>query len=712
MPAPRPTLRAVRSLARYLVMAPVVVGACLPTATRRLSPQDESDAGTPPAVIVDGGGRDSGDVPVAKPHALLGVDPQHGPFNGGTLTAIRGKGFAKNTRVWFGDSEATDGLLVLDTERLQVPSPPADPGRVDVVVQNGDDESTRAKLEGGFTYDAFYLDPTSGPTAGGTVVTIHAEAKIFDDSTAVTIDQAPCEIEQIQSPTELTCRTPPGTPGAKPVKVTTGDEAPIDVLDAFSYVVSTNGYKGGLSGDKLDGQIDVLVLDDLAGQAVPGATVLAGTDAASALVTKTDSFGTASIASDELGSKATITVAKKCFQPQTFIDVPVQKLTVFLEPELSPACGDAGDIPAGGGVPGKSGSVSGELVWPYDGEVRQNGFGNVPAPNEDDVKRVAYVFRLGAKPTDRFSLPSAVSAITPDTPGTVGYGFYLSTPPGNFTLYALAGLETKDRVFTPYALGLTRGVAVGTNQTNSNVFIQVDLPLDHTLRVNAKGPQPTERGPDRLEAKLAIEVGSEGYVLLPNGLQSSLLPGSGTFDFVGIPPLTGSLTGTRYVATALAATGDAEGTPRSAVGLYATVTDAEPIGVDAFVEVPSLVSPASSTAWNRTSLEIKTEKGGPAPDVTVVDVSSGNNLVTWRVIAPGAPERIELPDLLAVDPELGLVPGVLAIDVKQLVFPACDESAGTASTPTNCFTSYGSLATSMLAKGYRAYAEDVFFASY
>jgi len=721
MPAPRPTLRAVRSLARYLVMAPVVVGACLPTATRRLSPQDESDAGTPPAVVVDGGSKDSGDVPVAKPHALLGVDPQHGPFNGGTLTAIRGKGFAKNTRVWFGELEATDGLLVLDAERLQVPSPPADPGRVDVVVQNGDDESTRAKLEGGFTYDAFYLDPTSGPTAGGTVVTIHAESKLFDDSTVVTIDQAPCAIEQIASPTELTCRTPPGTPGAKPVKVTTGDDAPIDVLDAFSYVVSTNGYKGGLSGDKLDGQIDVLVLDDLAGEAVPGATVLAGTDAASALVTQTDSFGTASLASDELGAKATITVAKKCFQPQTFIDVPVQKLTVFLEPELSPACGDQGDIPAGGGVPGKSGSVSGELVWPYDGEVRMNGFGNVPAPNEDDVKRVAYVFRLGTKPTDRFSLPSAVSAITPDTPGTVGYGFYLSTPPGNFTLYALAGLETKDRVFTPYALGLTRGVAVGTNQTNSNVFIQVDLPLDHTLHVNAKGPTPTERGPDRLEAKLAIEVGSEGYVLLPNGLQSSLLPGPGTFDFVGIPPLTGSLTGTRYIATALAATGDAEGTPRSAVGLYATVTDTDPIGIcdarqtpcmNAFVEVPTLVSPASSTVWNRTSLELTTEKGGPAPDVTVVDVSSGNNLVTWRIIAPGAPERLVLPDLLAVDPELGLVPGVLAIDVKQLVLPACDESAGTAATPTNCFTSYGALATSMLAKGYRAYAEDVFFASY
>jgi len=648
-------------------------------------------------MIVDGGG-DPVDVPTTKPHSLLSVDPPHGSFSGGTLTALRGTGFTKSTRVWFGKNETPSAdVLVLDAQRLQVTSPPGDAGAADVVVQNGDDESTRATLEGGFTYDDFYLDPASGPTAGGTIVTLHAQDSLFADDTEVEIDQAPCEIDQVLSPTELTCRTPPGTPGTKRVRVTTGKDEPVDVLDAFSYVVSTNGYQGGLSGDPLDGQIDVLVLDDVAGLAVPDATVLAGNDASSALVAHTDSFGTASIASAKLGSAVTITVAKKCFQPQTFVDVPVQKLTVFLEPELSPACGDPGTIPVGGGVPGKGASVSGELVWPYDGEVRTHTFSNVPAPGSDDVKQVAYVFRLGAKPTDRFSLPSAVSAITPQSTGEVGASFYLATTPGNFTLYALAGLETSDRVFTPYAFGLTRGVAVGTNQTNSNVYIQVDLPLDHTLRIDANGPKPTSRGPDRLTASLAVQVGSEGYVLLPNGSLSTLLPSDGSFNFVGIPPLTGSLTGTRYIATAIADTGAAGGTPRSAVGLFAATTDAAPIGVGAFVEVPELGSPASSTPWNRTSFDLAHEKGGPTPDLTLIDVSSGNDLVAWRIVAPGAPEHVEVPDLSAIDPDLALVTGPLAINVKLVTI---DDF------------SYTTLATAKLTRGWRAYAEDVFFATY
>lgn len=675
-------------------------GACLPTGTRRLAPLDHGDDDAAPPLVVDGGVEPPDDAPTLRPHAILGIDPPHGRFAGGTLTAVRGNGFGRDARVWFGDNEVpAENVLVLDPQRLQVTSPPGDAGEADVVVQNGDDASTRATLKGGFTYDEFYLEPETGPTAGGSIVTIVAQAPLFDDTTQVEIDRLPCEIEELKSATELTCRTPSGTPGQKSVRVTTGDTSH-DVLEAFSYVVSNDGYQGGLSGAALDGQIQVLVLDNVEGLAIPGATVLAGTNADDVLQSKTDSFGTALIASSKLGSKATITIAKKCFQPQTFVDVPVEKLTVFLDPVLSPACGDDGEIPAGGGVPGKGGSVSGQLVWPFDGEVRMNGFGNVPAPVVDTVKQVAYVFRLSSRPTDKFSLPSAVSAITPETTGDVGYDFYLATSPGNFTLYALAGLEDRSQspyVFTPYAMGLTRGVAVGPNQTRSDVFIQIDLPLDHTLRLDATGPKPTSRGPDRLEAKLAIEVGSEGYVLLPNGLQSSLLPGSGTFDFVGIPALTGSLTGTRYIATALAATGAAAGTPRSGVGLYAATTDTAPIGVDAFLEVPTLDSPASSTRWNRTSFDLAREKGGPAPDLTLIDVSSGNDLVAWRIVAPGAPEHLEVPDLSAIDPELALVAGPLAVDVRLVTI---DDF------------SYATLATAKLTRGWRAYAEDVFFASY
>ncbi len=690
-----------RRLARSLLVVSVVGGACLPTRTQRLAPRDE-DAGVPPAIVTDGGGVVPGDAPILKPHAVLGVDPPHGPFSGGTLTAIRGNGFASSARVWFGDSEVPrENVLVLDPQRLQVTTPSGTPGQADVSVQNGDDESTRATLRGGFSYDDFHLEPSSGPTAGGTLVTLRAAAPLFDEDTQIEIDLAPCELDEIRSPEELTCRTPPGTPGAKRVRAITADGETLDVLDGFSYVIDNDGFRGGLSGKPLGGQIEVVVLNDAAGLAVPGATVLAGKHADSVLATRTDGFGTALIESPELGDEVTITVAMKCFQPQTFVDVPVSKLTVFLEPVLSPDCGELGELPVGGGTPGKGASVSGQLVWPLDGELKMNGFGNIPPPGSSDVKQVAYVFRLSSRATDTFNLPNPVAAITPDSIGDIGYSFYLSTSPGNFTLYALAGLEDRSRtpyVFTPYALGLTRGIAVGSSQSHSDVFIQVDVPLDHALKLDARGPTPTSRGPDRINANLAIEVGSEGYVLLPNGSQSSLLPTDGPFDFVGIPPLAGTLTGARYIATASAVTGAAKGTPLSAVGLFASLTDDTTIGVGAFLELPQLVTPESSSVWNRGSFELSRVAGGPTADLTLIDVASGDGLITWRIVAPGAPDVVEVPDLSAIDPELALVSGPIAIDVRVATL---DDF------------SYGSLATRQLnPRGWRAHAEDVFFASY
>ena len=61
--------------------------------------------------------------------------------------------------------------------------------------------------------------------------------------------------------------------------------------------------------------------------------------------------------------------------------------------------------------------------------------------------------------------PSAIAAVTPDAEGDIGYSFSLSTTPGNFTVYTLAGLEDRSHTpytFTPYAMGITRGVPGGS----------------------------------------------------------------------------------------------------------------------------------------------------------------------------------------------------------------------------------------------------------
>ena len=651
------------------------------------------DAGTPDTTV---------ELGPALPHSVLGVDPPDGSFAGGNLALVRGNGFTSDARVWFGDLELDKTAVVpIDPQRIQVTVPPGHAGAVDVTVQNGDDSSTSAVLSGGYTYDQFYANPATGPTSGGTIITLEGDGTAWTTDTVVLIDQSPCVATNVASPHELTCTTPPGTQGTKPIRVTNADKVEVDVLDAFTYDDSDNGFKGGLSGNTLDANLRVLALDNVTGLALPGATVVVGNDLASADVLQTDKNGVAVDSKPGLGPTRTVTIADRCYQPQTFVDVPVDTVTAFLDPILSPACGAKGQLPPSGGSSTYGASVSGEIVWPATAEFKRAGWIGVPAPKSSDEKLVAYVLRLASSPTARFVLPDASDAITPDSTGDRGYAFNDFGQPGNFTLYALAGLENRTLnppVFTAYQMGVVRGVAAEAGQVKSDVFIQIDVDLDNTLTLDLTPPTVTERGPDRVQASAAIQVGSEGYAPLPNGYISQILPLGGPLDFVGVPPLVGSLTGTSYIATARAVTGEAGGTPLSVVGLVSATTTNNPLQVDQFIEVPALGAPAPNTTWDGVSLASSRAAGGAPVDVIVYDIESAGGLVAWTVVTPGTTETLTVPDLNALSTDLGLTHGPLTITVSAAAVTGFD---------------YGTLTyRSLSANGWTSYATDVFYANY
>jgi hypothetical protein len=108
--------------------------------------------------------------------------------------------------------------------------------------------------------------------------------------------------------------------------------------------------------------------------------------------------------------------------------------------------------------------------------------------------------------------------------------------------------------------------------------------------------------------------------------------------------------------------------------------------------------PASSSAWSGTVLGLGREPGGPTPELTVIDIASGVALVTWRIVAPGAPGSVRVPDLRAVPGDVGLVSGPITVQVSVV---GIDDF------------SYGALRNRQLEpRGWRAYAQDTFFASY
>ena len=438
------------------------------------------------------------------------------------------------------------------------------------------------------------------------------------------------------------------------------------MLDGYTYEDSTNGFKGGLSGAPLAGNLKVLVYDNYTGDPVVGAFVIVGTDMATGLVSQADSTGVAVFSNAQLTSARTVTIAGHCHSPITFVDVPVDTVTVYLDPVLSPACASSGDPPPVGGKPSTPGAIRGELVWLGGSEFKKAPWLNIPAPGPGE-REAAYVFQANADPTANFQLPPQSTAIVPDSPGEIGYEFQMTSYAGNRTLYALAGLENKNTTppkFTAYAMGTVKGVNVKPGFVTPDVYIMMDRTLDQALTMDVTPPSPGPKGPDRMKANVSIMLGNDGFAILPGTQKTPLLPLSAPISFVGLPALDGSLIGSAYYSSARAVTGAQGSAPMSVVGrVLTTSTSVNPL-LEGFVGIPQLEAPASGSGWDGHHLATKYGSGGSAIDLSVYDISSGDGLVRWTITVPKGSHSIDVPNLsFLAFPEGGLPTGPITIGV-------------------------------------------------
>jgi hypothetical protein len=649
-------------LGPVLAVMATAAGACIASAPSGIHRQTDDGSGGG-IDVPDGGGPDALlDAGNGDPHAVLGADPPHGPFTGGQRVLVQGKGFGSDVRVWFGPNEVDSATLVaIDATRIQVETPPGQGGAVELVAQNGDDESTRRALAGGYVYDRLYAAPDEGPVSGGTTIEIIGQGTSWDETSVAKIDQQPCTTLVVESPTLLSCTVPQGTPGSKPVSVATGEETLV-VLDGYTYEDSDNGYKGGLSGDPIAGSIKVLAYDNFTGDPIPGAHALVGSSLDTALQASTDSYGVAVFDDPSLDGPRTVTVAAECHSPISFVDVTVDTVTVYLDPVLLPECAGDGDPPPVGGKPGASGLVFGELVWGMQNEFEKGDWSNVPVPQEGE-RQVAYVWVAGNDPGAEFQIPSGSLPVTPLSPGEYGYEFVIGAAAGNRALYALAGLEDQSFQpprFTAYVMGILKGVPITPDVTVDDVYIPMVRTLDQALVWEVESPAPGPKGPDRLRGSVAIMLGNDGFGILPSAKKTPLLPLSGPLSFIGVPALDGDFLGSSYLSTARAVTGPGGSAPLSVIGRILSQTTSQPVDVSGFVGVPTLVTPALNGAWDGRHLATDFPPG--LIDVSVYDIASGNGLWHWTVVVPAGSHAVEVPDLSGFE-LAGLPPGPVLIGV-------------------------------------------------
>jgi hypothetical protein len=166
---------------------------------------------------------------------VTGLNPSKGPTAGGTVVTITGTNLSGATEVKFGSTAAT-GLTPESGTQMKATAP-AGTGTVDVSVTTPGGTSANTPADD-YTYFASPtvtgLNPSKGPTSGGTVVTIAGTN--LSGATEVKFGSTAATGLTLESATQMKVTSPPGT-GMVDVRVTTpGGTSATNPSDLFTYV--------------------------------------------------------------------------------------------------------------------------------------------------------------------------------------------------------------------------------------------------------------------------------------------------------------------------------------------------------------------------------------------------------------------------------------------------------------------------------------------
>ncbi len=168
---------------------------------------------------------------------VTAVNPNSGPVSGATSITITGTGFTGATAVTVGGVAATSVVVVNATTITA--NTPAGSGVVDVLVTTpGGSSATSAADQ--FTYvgvpapTVTVVNPSSGPVAGGTSITITGTN--FTGATAVDFGAVAATSFTVNSATQITAIAPAGAAGSVDVTVTTpSGTSATSATDKFTY---------------------------------------------------------------------------------------------------------------------------------------------------------------------------------------------------------------------------------------------------------------------------------------------------------------------------------------------------------------------------------------------------------------------------------------------------------------------------------------------
>jgi hypothetical protein len=176
------------------------------------------------------------------------VSPLSGPTSGGTVITVTGTGFVSGATIAIGGTAAT-GVTFLSATQLRATTPAKAAGGYSVIVRNPSGQTANTPV--GFTYtgstpppptsttpSADTVSPRSGPTTGGTLITVTGSN--FVSGATIKIGGVAATSVTFVSSTRLTARTPARAAGGYPVQVFNPNGRSDNTSSGFLYVSSTS----------------------------------------------------------------------------------------------------------------------------------------------------------------------------------------------------------------------------------------------------------------------------------------------------------------------------------------------------------------------------------------------------------------------------------------------------------------------------------------
>jgi alpha-tubulin suppressor-like RCC1 family protein len=162
---------------------------------------------------------------------VAGLEPNSGPAAGGTSVTITGTNFTGATAVKFGSTNAKSFTVTSATSITAESS--AGSGTVDVTVSTAGGTSPTSAADR-FTYGPTVtkVEPSSGPAAGGTSVTITGTG--FTGATTVKFGSSNAKFT-VTSATSITAQAPAGSGTVDVTVSTAGGTSPTSTADKFTY---------------------------------------------------------------------------------------------------------------------------------------------------------------------------------------------------------------------------------------------------------------------------------------------------------------------------------------------------------------------------------------------------------------------------------------------------------------------------------------------